>query len=269
MDAQTEPANLGGYGYPNNAAQSPGEAAQAYASMLQLAEQARLAAVAESMVPSGTNEASLAQTLREVLREEMATLQQQQTKAAADTEKAVAAHNQDETNLDSARQAFEAERLKESRELDRRGISFAKEAYKKEQAEQEVAVKKELYLHPKPKSRPELRSVGGYKVDGGILEVFTRFRPNATPVSEAREKAEKSSSHDKTEDKPDRKTEDKDVQLPQKDVKEVKKSGLKPREPDHPPRRPFGVNPPPPPVDIHESKKRYWVSMEAYITFFT
>ena len=250
------------FGYPGqgaNANIAAGDAAQAYATMLQLSEQCRLAAVAESMLSPASTEDQLSQRVREAVRQELAAKNLNAEKPKVVTKEtaeeaaaeATMAHNKKEAKLDSDRQEFEAERLKESRELDRRAIDFARAAFKKETAEQDAreAKNSSSFMAPTPKSRAQLRSVGGYRVTGGVLEVFTRFRADAKDV----QKDDTVSSDKKAEE---------EAPLPRKDDEKQKEPAkLRPRSPDHPPRardkRPYGVNPPPPPVDIHKKDDKH------------
>ena len=264
--AASASASSSAYGYPGqgaNANIAAGDAAQAYATMMQLAEQCRLAAVAESMLSPATQEEQLFQRVREAVRQELATQNVNADKpkekpkvASKETEdegaaEATLAHNRTEAKLHADREEFEAERLKETRELDRRAIDFARAAFKKEQADQEVRDAKNSwsFVAPTPKSRAQLRSVGGYRVQGGVLEVFTRFRPDGKDFSQKNETA--TSEKNPEEEKPAAKEDEK-----KKDPAE-----LRPRSPDHPPRardkRPYAVNPPPPPVDIYKKEEKH------------
>ena len=216
--------------------------------------------MAESMLPPATTDEQLSQRVREAVRQELAAKNfnvekpKVATKETAEEAAAEAtmAHNKKEAKLDSDRQEFEAERLKESRELDRRAIDFARAAFKKETAEQDAREAKTSasYVAPTPKSRAQLRSVGGYRVQGGVLEVFTRFRPDAKDVGQ------------KDDTVSSEKTADEEAPPPRKDDEKQKEPAkLRPRSPDHPPRardkRPYGVNPPPPPVDIHKKDDKH------------
>ena len=274
--AASSAASSSAYGFPGqgaNANVTPGDAAQAYAAMLQLSEQCRLAAVAESMLTPTTSDEQFAQRVREAVRQELAASSVSQEKPElprkADRDDGVAEatlqHNKDEAKLDQERREYEADRLKETREYDRRAIDFARAAHKKECEElQADAAKDKSYMAPKPKRRPQLKSVGGYRVAGGVLEVFTRFRPEREDVPDKTDKNDKSSSRKNADDAPQKTSQEPEQKPEQKRVKEAGKKDdgkLRPCSPDYPPagrdKRPYGVNPPPPPVDIYKKEKEY------------
>ena len=125
---------------------------------------------------------------------------------------------------------------------------------------------------PPPSSRPNLRCVGGYKVQGGYIEVWSRFRSydkNSDPsqdtvVEEVNEQpSEARPSGDKDRDKEVRK----DADVAKKDRKEAT-AKLRPREPDYPPGC-KNINPPPPPVDWKKEGKRRLDCMNPCLSLLT
>ena len=254
------------FGYPATgvmAGQTAGEAAQLYAQMMHLGEQARLIAHAESQIPApaqpAQSEEELRRKVRELVRTEMEKSEPQGTQAspAKPAQKPhlpdcdeVAAQAQDEIAVDRQRRAYDQERKKESHEVDKKAIRYARDMFQKELDNADVDADGN---RPPPKARP-LRSVGGYKVEGGFLEVFTRFR-----LPPLRQKLQAEPAEEPLEKQPEKKKEAKS-NVPDKVVSNREKlvSTKKPKEPPYPPKgrepktdNPYpNINPPPPAVDI-------------------
>ena len=268
------------FGYPGTglfASQSATDAAQMYAYMMQLAEQAKLLASAEaqsaSPMPSPRSEDELRNKVREVLRSELA---QGNVKAPPmkqtpdpkpcdpqDVPKEVPKEADPEQALDKARREYEDERQKEGHEVDKKAIRFAKDFYDRD-PEKFRARSVEDAKKAAPKTRP-LRSVGGYRVPGGVLEVFARFRPAPPHEEENADKPEKSAPEPAVK-KDTQKEKPTVVDLVQEN-RERLVGRKKPREPPYPPKGmekktekkdgPYpNINPPPPAVDIMKDGKR-------------
>ena len=247
-------------GYPGSgifAGQNPAEAAQMYAQMLQLSEQCRLIAQAEAQTVAATptGEDDSVQKLREMIRQEVAaataaekTLPSKEDPPSKDAHvKEVPRSEAAEAELDKQRRAFEAERSKEDKEVDKKAIRYARDQFNNDLAKTDAAEVQQRYR--------TLRSIGGYRVEGGFLEVFTRFRAN----SDLQKK-------EKTTAAADAKKEDEEVV---DEKKQLPKGSQKPPEPDHPPPARLlkraekspektkpnphpSINPPPPAVDIYK-----------------
>ena len=247
-----------GYVFPGSG-QSASDAAMSYAAMLQLSEQARLIGLAESQSQAPLNppgDEDWRSMLRELVRTEMKeaaakdAAKDKKEKHEACQEAKLEAHNQVEKQLDTDRRAYEQSRLEESKRSDRRAIQIARDAYRKEQQEKQDAVKRTDgdFMQPTPKARPGLRCVGGYRVEGGYIQVFSKFKAN-DPKDHACDSSGKEVLETPVVEK------EKDVkEAPTSSKMPVEPPGLPPHLPGPPPP---GINPPPPPVDIATSKTRF------------
>ena len=254
----------GAFGFPGTGAhanQSASDAALNYATMLQISEQARLIGMAESTLTSSSppsNEHDLKNKIREVVRMEM---KEAAAKNAASDVRAKVAEGSDkklleekhaaenEAKLDKDRRKYEKEREEETKRSDRRAITIAKEAYQREEREKEQAANKAASEDPPPpKARPGLRCVGGYKVEGGYIEVYSKFKPHHIICKETKTESTTKASEEEV--------------INVEDNKAVSTGTFKtpaPMPPPYPPHLgppPQGINPPPPPVDVEATKKR-------------
>ena len=163
--------------------------------------------------------------------------------------------NAAESDLDQQRRAFEAERSKEGKEVDRKAIRYARDHFNSDLAKNDASEVQQRYR--------SLRSIGGYRVEGGFLEVFTRFR--AHPELQKKEK---------TDPARDDEQKDEEIEVVEDKKEDKKKSSIgsqKPKEPAHPPPERLlkatpkpksasnphpTINPPPPAVDIYKGSSR-------------
>ena len=252
------------YGYPGsgmNSNQSASDAALSYAAMLQLSEQARLIAAAENqMQPPSTSahDADLKAMLREVVRTEMKDFkakdvvkEKKEKPADADELKKVEQHNQTEDKLDRDRRMYEESRAEETKRSDRRAVQMARDAYLAEQKEKEKEQASNKTA-PAPAVKSSLRCCGGYKVQGGFIEVFSKFKPHHTICKSPGKDADQAVATDSE---------------PEKTVPETSFRSPVPVEPPYPPHLPGpppdGINMPPPPVDITKKNKRHLVLLQS------
>ena len=287
------PAQPMGLGYPGSGCQNAGDAAQVYALYTKLAEQARLAAVAETQLlqqtPAPSSQDDVKEAVRQMVRQEMQAARSEHKPVDKDNKLAkedIDGQNAAEEKLDADRRAYKAERAQDTAASDRRTTQYARDVFLKEQKAAEEAQKSKKSGPAPPASRPNLRCVGGYRIQGGYIEVWSRFRAcdkNSDPAeettadevteqpSEARASSHKDVGKDKVKDvgkekaKEVRQDKAKDIGKDKakddrnitatKDDRTEKTAKLRPREPDYPPGC-KGIKPPPPPVDWKKDGKR-------------
>ena len=262
-----------GFGYPGSGSQTAAEAAQAYALYTQLAEQARLAAMAETQMlqQAASSQDDVKEAVRQLVKQEMQaarsenqTVDKEKKPANEDNDGSTAPEKKNDADR-APEKKTDAERAGATAASDKRTIQYARDVYLKEQKAAEEAQKSSKKSGPPPpSSRPNLRCVGGYKVQGGYIEVWSRFRPfdkksdvaQETTADEVTEQPEDARDARASSEKEVRKAKDhRKDSTATKDDRKDKTAKLRPREPEYPPGC-EGINPPPPPVDWKNEGKR-------------